>query len=124
MTHNWKSGCAPRVTLSVTANGLRVEIKGSHVPSLKNRKRIAGRRLITEPRVKAWMDSVIDSIVSQLLSGGQTVEREISATPTVRSRIALLPPDDNLRVIPEIHLLAEAVAPGEEGAIVEIELLP
>lgn len=33
-----------------------------NVPSFKNRKRIAGKRLITDPRVKAWMESVSDAI--------------------------------------------------------------
>lgn len=110
-------------TFTVTLSGI------GRVPSFKNAKRIWKTKngklfLGTRGDVKKWMKSAILSIESQLRSECQTADRGISTELQVLSSIALLPPDDNWKVIPEIHVKAVQCANGDEGATIVIELLP
>jgi hypothetical protein len=95
------------------------------VPSFKNRKRIAaGRRLITDPRIRRWMETAIADFESQLSSlyrigGGGTW-----TASRARSWIAsCVPADDSWREVSELMVTAEIVERGAEGATVIITRL-
>ena len=110
---------------STLSNGeLVLRISGlGHVPAFKNKKMIARGRLITQPKVKKWMADAVNSICFQLHSLCQTDDAAISTEDWRQSAIALLPPDDNWRVIPGEYVEAKMVAKGEEGAIIRIKKL-
>ncbi|MDZ4346317.1 MAG: hypothetical protein U1E51_28215 [Candidatus Binatia bacterium] len=101
---------------------LVVRIRGlGNVIPFKNRKRISGNRLITEPHVKKQMQAMTDSFVLQLLSECQTREGATSTECLRRFLIACVPQDDAWTYIPEIVIKGELVPTGEEGADVLIE---
>ena len=91
-----------------------------HVPAFKNKKIIAGRRLITAPKCKKWMVEATNSIISQLKYLCQTDTEETSTVPWQQSAIALLPQDDNWKVIPMITVKVRMVRKGDEGAIITL----
>jgi hypothetical protein len=86
-------------------------------------KIIAGKRLITAPKARKWMEQATSSICSQLRSLCQTADDATSTEDCRRSSIALLPPDDNWKVIPKMCVEARVVPKGEEGAIIELTRL-
>lgn len=92
------------------------------VPAFKNRKRIAGKRLVTDKKVKARMRQLEDAFVSQLSCA---IERETGGTLTaqqVRFWIAyLLPADDCWTCVPELIVTAEQAE--SDGATITIERL-
>tara|TARA_R110002020_G_scaffold13719_8_gene49170 strand:+ start:15 stop:365 length:351 start_codon:yes stop_codon:yes gene_type:complete len=101
---------------------LLLTVKGlGHVPSLKNRKRIARGRLITDPKVQKWMANCVSSFVSQLRSNFQTTDDATSTGDWLRSSIASLPADDNWKILPQIQVQAEKVDKGDEGAVILLE---
>lgn len=103
-----------------------------HIPSFKNSKRWVTKTprgrpldrplLITSPEFQKYMDQVVANFESQLLSCLQTDSGE---TLPVRSKllqiVSLLPADDSCSDLPEGHWKVRYVAPGQEGAIIEIE---
>jgi hypothetical protein len=95
----------PSGVVTLTIKGL------GHVPALKN-----SFFRIVQKEVREWKLNCVKSFASQLLSGTATTE---SGTPTPLSRqslIALLPQDDNWKILPHIQLDSIKVNPGEEGA--------
>jgi len=110
-----------------TQKPVKLVIRGSHIPSFKNRKRVSKNGgVFTDEKVKERMDAIIQSFVSQLLCETATIER---VTPMDNSRLSLmlllLPGDDSKKWIPEIHIYSEKVKIGEEGAEIIIEkILP
>ena len=105
---------------------ITLQIKGmGPVPSFKNSKEIAirpeGKRfLMTEKRVKAWMNQAIASFKSQLLCGSVTTAPTTLTAAQLRSLIASLPADDNWKLIPVLAVTSSRCEPGEEGAIITI----
>ena len=94
-----------------------------HVPAFKNKKIIAGKRLITAPKARKWMEQATASIVSQFKSLCQTDDDATSTVPWQHSAIALLPQDDNWKVLPRIKVTARVVPKGDEGAIITLQRL-
>lgn len=102
-----------------------------HVPSKKNSKQIIrkGNRpsLITKPERHKWIERCIRSFASQLSSTTPTCGDGTQTECSPPSLIALLNQypgfkmDDNLHVIPEIHVRCVKVGKGEEGADIVIE---
>ena len=89
-------------------------------PAFKNKKIIVGKRLITAPKARQWMESAVSSMHSQLKSLCQTKEDATSTVPWQQSAIALLPSDDNWKAIPEISVRVRMVEKGDEGAIIRL----
>ena len=90
------------------------------VPAFKNKKIIVGKRLITAPKARQWMESAVSSMYSQLKSLYQTSAGATSTVPWQQSAIALLPYDDNWKAIPQISIRVRMVEKGEEGAIIRL----
>jgi hypothetical protein len=110
---------------------IHLSIQGlGHVPSFKNQKSIYrkkdGTRFIaTKADRKAWMESAIQSIQSQLLSEFQTTTGETLTAHSLRSWIAsCVPLDDSWQWVPEIHVKVERVKKGDEGAEITIIKTP
>ena len=104
------------------SNPLVIEIKGiGHVPAFKNKKIICGKRLITAPKARKWMEEAQALMYSQLCSKFQTTEGETQMGPWQLSAIQSWPLDDNFKIIPEMHIVTERVPKGEEGATIYIE---
>ena len=114
----------PRVGCKLLPDGsLQVNITGSHVPSFKNRKRVARGRLYTEPDIRKWMHHVINAIELELRYG---MPMNVCATPmgpSAPSLMSLLPCDDRWTVIPEYTVNAIGCQAGEEGAEIIITKL-
>ena len=91
-----------------------------HVPAFKNKKIIAGKRLITAPKARKWMEAATSSSISQLKSLCQTREGATSTEHWQHSATALLPQDDNWKVIPKITVRARVVPKGQEGAVIKL----
>lgn len=103
------------------SQSITLSVKGlSHVPSFKNKKRIFGKRLVTKPEVKQWMDRCIRDLSFQLHSICQTTEGGTSMEQLRRFLTASCPADDCWQVIPELHISVGKVKRGEEGAVIEI----
>lgn len=106
---------------------VRLQLEGmGHVPSFKNKKRVAGKRVFTEKETRLWMEEAILSLQSQLRSAIRTNE---PGTPTVHCPPCLTALsghstdfDDSHQWIPEIHVLCREVPAGEEGAAIEIRI--
>lgn len=108
-----------------TPRAVKLVIKGSHIPSFKNRKRVAkGGGIFTEKKVKDRMDAIIQSFVSQLLCETATIERAMPMDSSrLSSMLSSLPADDSKKWIPEIHIYSEQVEAGNEGAEIVIEII-
>lgn len=103
---------------------IKVEFKGGHIPSFKNAKRMAGKKLITDPDVKARKLAIEESFLWQLHSAIQTYEQEMRTGLSRRALIALLlPEDDCWTCIPETQTSCCLVDPGEEGVMISITRL-
>jgi len=112
------------VNSMTTSDKLVIVIQSiGHVPAFKNKKIIAGKRLITAPKARKWMEQATASIVSQLKSLCQTDDDATSTVPWQHSAIALLPQDDNWKVLPRIKVTARVVPKGDEGAIITLQRL-
>ncbi len=101
---------------------LHIRGVGNLIP-FKNRKKIAGRRLVTEKRVKKQMKAITASFVSQLLSALATAGGATWTAAQRRSWIASrLPADDCWTIIPDEHVTAEpkVVPSGQEGATITL----
>lgn len=100
---------------------LTLVIRGiGHVPAFKNKKIIVGKRLITAPKAKKWMDQAKDSIISQLQCLCRIREGETSMGRWPQFAMSLLPADDAWKFIPKISVDVKMVPKGEEGAIVKL----
>lgn len=78
--------------------------------------------LITEPRVKAQMQAITNSFVSQLLSALAIAGGATWTAAQRRSWIASrLPADDCWTIVPDERAFGELVPAGEEGAVIVIE---
>lgn len=105
-----------------TNDSLVLVIQGlGHVPAFKNKKIIAGKRLITAPKARQWMEQATKAMYSQLKSLFQTKDDATSTEPWQPSAIASWPLDDNWKVIPHITVKVRTVAKGDEGAIITID---
>ena len=91
------------------------------VPSFKNRKRIMRGKLVTDPKVKKWMNLCIEHLRSQLNSDIRTFGDGTWTERAAQSLIASLPPDDCWLWIRELHVTAKHVPKGAEGAKITIE---
>lgn len=107
---------------------IELEVRGlGHCPSFKNNKRTiklknGSTMPVTDRRTKAWMQRCTESFVSQLLCATRTTDDGTLTETQPRSQIvSLLPLDDSRQWISELHITAEEVAPGEEGAVIVIE---
>lgn len=98
---------------------LRVRGLG-HVPSFKNCKRVMNRKLVTDPKIKRWMNRCIQGFVSQLLSPTVTGADVTQTEQQLRSLIASLPPDDCWTQIRSLLVYAVEVPKGYEGATITI----
>lgn len=104
------------------APSVKLEIKGQHIPSFKNRKRIVGDKLILRPDILARKKAIEESFVWQLLSDTQIASLATQMGVSRQSLIAsLVPADDCWTVIPEITIKCELVEPGQEGCEVIIQ---
>ena len=92
-----------------------------HAPAFKNKKIICGKRLITAPKARLWMERATQDLYSQLKSLFQTKDDATSTEPWQLSAMSSWPLDDNWKVIPHITVKVRVVEKGEEGAIVTIE---
>lgn len=104
-----------------TTESLVIVIRGiGHVPAFKNKKIIAGKRLITAPKARQWMELATKDMYSQLKSLFQTGDDETSTAHWQHSAIASWPLDDNWQQIPQITVRVRKVAKGDEGAIIKL----
>lgn len=115
----------PKITLVIKGLG--------HCPSFKNSKMICGLKqikpnlwsgkpfLITQPKKKAWMDAAILSIASQLRSLCPTTAGATSTECLQRFLTACVPQDDCWQMIPQLSVMGEKTAKGNEGCVIEIE---
>ena len=100
---------------------MNLEIRGlGHVPAFKNKKIICGKRLITAPKARKFMENAAQLIISQLQSRYQTTEGETSTGRWQQSAISSWPLDDNCKVITKILVKVKKVPKGEEGATIYI----
>jgi len=105
----------------ISEGELCLTIKGmGHVPAFKNRKRIVGKMLITEPKIQRWMKSAVSSLYLQLKSLYRTSGGGTSTVPWQQLAICSLPYDDNWKAIPEISIRVRRVPKGDEGAILTL----
>lgn len=101
---------------------LVIDIKGvGHVPAFKNKKIICGKRLITAPKARKWMELAQKLMYSQLKSKFQTIEGATSTVPWQQYAMSSWPPDDNCKVISEIHVTVKKVPKGDEGATIYLQ---
>lgn len=120
MTPSSKSSTDPATELSDLS--VRLEIKGQHIPSFKNAKRIVGDKLVTRQDIKDRKKSIEESFVWQLLSDTRIASLATQMGLSRQSLIAsLVPADDCWTVIPEIEIKCELVEPGQEGCEVIIK---
>lgn len=111
------------VTPSPAPVVLRVRGIGN-LTSFKNRKRIAGKNLITEPSVKRRQIALRDVIVCEYTRALATVVAETLMVSQPVSSMPLFLPDDCWTVVPELIVTGQLVPKGDEGCDVTIELLP
>ena len=103
---------------------LIIRVRGlGHVPAFKNKKIIAGKRLITAPKARKWMEQARSSIISSLKSLCQTRGVETSTGHWQQYAMSLLPADDNWKALPKITVVAKTVPNGEEGALIKLTRL-
>jgi hypothetical protein len=95
---------------------LRLSIRGS-VPSFKNRKRNGGR---TEKKTRQRMNEIIADLASQLASEYRIACKTRTALSPESWIACVMPADDSLKHIREIHLTANLSLPGEEITTIEI----
>lgn len=104
---------------------MKIELAVRHkgpVPSLKNHKRVIRGMLITEPKVKRWMEEVISDFESQLFCATRTTAGAILTTPHPHSSIvSSLPLDDSRQWISELLIVSADVDKGQDGATITIE---
>lgn len=99
---------------------IRLEVK-QLVPNLKNTKRVAIKRLLTDPDVKEAMRQITESFVLQLLSAIPICDDGTRMGQARSSLIASLPHDDCWTAIPELIVTAELA--DTDGATIWIERL-
>ena len=101
---------------------LTLVIKGlDNVPAFKNKKIICGKRLITAPKAKKWMESAATNLYSQLKCLFQTGDGATSTGQWQLSAMSSLPYDDNWKAIPQICVSVRQVEKGEQGAIIRLK---
>jgi len=117
------SGADSQTLPPVCSKGIVMVIKRcGRIVGHKNRKKIAGKRLITDPRVKAHMEAIIRNFESELLSFIPTSVESTWTDQLTHSLIAsVAPSDDSWTVIPELILLGKLCEKGNEGAEIIIE---
>ncbi len=92
-----------------------------NVPAFKNKKIICGKRLITAPKARKWMEQAVSSLHSQLKSLFQTGGGATSTAHWQQSAMSSLPSDDNWKAIPQICVSVRQVEKGDEGAIIRLQ---
>lgn len=108
----------------MNTSSVKLSVKGKHIPSFKNRKRLMRGRIVTDPKVQQQMEAIIQSFVSQLLCCTRTIgEETLMEQSPLCSIVSLLPEDDSRQWIPEQSAKAIDCDKGGEGAIVEITML-
>lgn len=76
--------------------------------------------LITDPRIQKFMEKVITSFESQLLSLCQKTEGGTSTAQLARYLTRSLPPDDAWQFVPDLSVSVQIVPSGKEGAQVKV----
>jgi hypothetical protein len=100
---------------------IRIEIKNlGPIPSFKNRKRVAGKRIVTDPEVQHWMELCTQSIMLQLNSEYlRQVKGKMRITKPLPVWIAEnMPLDDSISWIPNLTITTTVVPEGQEGATI------
>jgi hypothetical protein len=126
MPANPSSVPIPLLWLEIRNLGPVVSFKNSKVLIAKGAggKPLPRPLLVTKGEYKKQMEKIVQSFVSQLFLKSQTKDDVTGTALFPPSSIALLmPADDSLNDIPEIHLHTEHVPVGEEGADIIIEKL-
>jgi hypothetical protein len=103
---------------------IRIEIENlGPIPSKKNRKRVAGNKIVTDPEVTHWMELCVESIMLQLnLEYQKQVSEKMRTTCPLRTWIAkTMPLDDSVEWIPDLDIRTKIVPEGQEGATVTIK---
>jgi hypothetical protein len=104
--------CSPSIHLTIRGLG--------HVPSFKNSRVL----FLTNPRNRVWMEWCQDRFESQFASACPTGVAGMPMAPCPQSWIRFVVPlDDSVDWIPELHVLVERVKKGDEGADILIERL-
>lgn len=123
-----KSSNAFQPPASPSSNAISLSLRGTHVRSFKNRKRVVpgknGRApwIATRKDVKKWMTTTTESFASQLRFAARTALGETSTAAEQRSWIASRAPwDDARQVIVELVIVNEDVPKGEEGCDIIVE---
>ena len=91
-----------------------------HCPAFKNKKMIARGRLITQPKVRQWMDSVMRDMLCTLKSLYQTTGGETSMECWQQFATCSLAPDDRWQKIPLKVIRVRKVPKGEEGLLIKL----
>jgi len=102
------SSVATRICLEVFTMG--------HTPSIKN-----SMYAIVDKKNREWKRRCVKGFVLQLISLFQTSGTATLTPEQAQSLIASLPPDDNWKVISELHVTCRKVKRGDEGAVITIE---
>jgi hypothetical protein len=93
-----------------------------HIANFKNCKACWRNMLVTAPKAKKQMTSIVNDFVSQLTSLYQTIEDETQTGQSIQSWIASsLPLDDSVREIDEVVVRVKRAPKGNEGAIIVIK---
>lgn len=109
------------MTTMNTFDSTDILIRGiGHVPAFKNKKIICGKRLVTAPKARQWMELATKDILSQLKSLYQTEGDATSTELWRQSAMSSWPSDDNWQQIPMITVKVRRVEKGDEGAIITL----
>lgn len=93
------------------------------IPSFKNRKMPANRRIITRPETQQWMERCVRSFASQLSSAMQTCAGGTATDNLRQSWIASSVPADDCWTEVEYGSVTATLDPGNVGATIVIERL-
>jgi len=106
----------------ITKDKLVIRIQGlGNVPAFKNKKIICGKRLITAPKARKWMEEATAVLYSKLKCCFQTSDDATSTAHWRQSAMSLWPCDDNWKEIPQIKVRVRKVEKGEEGCIITLK---
>jgi hypothetical protein len=105
---------------------MRIEIRNCGcLPAKKNRKRIAGNRLVTDPEVQHQIEAITQCIALELYSEYQRqIPEKMRTTCTLPQWIASsLPLNDSIAWVQEEYTGVRFVEEGQQGAVITINKL-
>jgi len=106
---------------TTTNESLVMTIRGlGHVPAFKNKKIIAGKRLITAPKARKWMEECTKVLYLKLKSMFQTDADATSMGHWQQFATLSWPSDDCWQQIPQVKVRVKVVPKGEEGATIKL----